>query len=444
MTKIVIIGAGSGFGSRLSVDIMSREALQDATIALCDIHPGRLRQVTDYVKRTAEKYDLPIRVISSPDRRDLLPGADFVITSVAVGGGAYWGEPYKSEIEIPPKYGINQSVADTVGVGGIFRFLRTGPVQHQFLLDMEDLCPDAYALNHTNPMAMLTWLHSVDSTVRNVGLCHSVQGTTQKLARIAGVPYEETTYLVAGINHQAWVLELNAGNEDLYPRIWKALEEDPEVYAGDTVRFEMMKQFGYFVTESTRHNSEYLPYFRQTPELMERFGLERREVGTTPRRVREWEADGVAGGEAPVGELDRSQEYTTGIIEAMLTNVPFRFNGNVMNTGLITNLPDGCCVEVPCMVDANGVNPCYVGALPAQLAALNMSSVAVEELAVQAVLEKDREAAFWACAVDPLTSAVLPLHKIREMFDELWAANRQHLRWFDPGFTGPLPEVCAP
>ncbi len=309
---------------------------------------------------------------------------------------------------------------------------------------MEDLCPDAYALNHTNPMAMLTWLHSVDSTVRNVGLCHSVQGTTQKLARIAGVPYEETTYLVAGINHQAWVLELNAGNEDLYPRIWKALEEDPEVYAGDTVRFEMMKQFGYFVTESTRHNSEYLPYFRQTPELMERFGLERREVGTTPRRVREWEADGVAGGEAPVGELDRSQEYTTGIIEAMLTNVPFCFNGNVMNTGLITNLPDGCCVEVPCMVDANGVNPCYVGALPAQLAALNMSSVAVEELAVQAVLEKDREAAFWACAVDPLTSAVLPLHKIREMFDELWAANRQHLRWFDPGFTGPLPEVCAP
>ena len=231
MTKIVIIGAGSGFGSRLSVDIMSREVLQDATIALCDIHPGRLRQVTDYVKRTAEKYNLPTEVISSPDRRDLLPGADFVITSMAVGGGAYWGEPYKSEIEIPLRYGINQSVADTVGVGGIFRFLRTGPVQHQFLLDMEDLCPDAYVLNHTNPMAMLTWLHSVDSTVRNVGLCHSVQGTTQKLARIAGVPYEETAYLVAGINHQAWVLELNAGQEDLYPRIWKALEDDPEVYA---------------------------------------------------------------------------------------------------------------------------------------------------------------------------------------------------------------------
>jgi alpha-galactosidase len=442
MTKIVIIGAGSGFGSRLSVDIMSREPLQDATIALCDIHPGRLAQVTGYVQRTAEKYNLPTRVVASVDRRELLPDADFVITSVAVGGGAYWGEPYKSEIEIPQKYGIYQTVADTVGVGGIFRFLRTGPVQHQFFRDMEELCPDAYVLNHTNPMAMLTWLHSIDSDIRNVGLCHSVQGTTQQLAAIAGVPWEEVSHFVAGINHQAWVLELNHGKESLYPEIWEAME-DPEVVAKDPVRFEMMRYFDYFVTESSRHNAEYLPYFMQTPELLERFDLTPREVPMTPRRVREWEADGM-GEEAPVGELRRSHEYTTGIIEAMLTNVPFRFNGNVMNTGLITNLPDGCCVEVPCMVDANGVNPCYVGALPAQLAALNQSNVAVQELAVQAVLERDREAAFWACAVDPLTSAVLPLHKIREMFDELWDAVSDHLLWFDPDFAGPLPEVCAP
>ena len=442
MTKIVIIGAGSGFGSRLSVDIMSREPLQDATIALCDIHPGRLAQVTGYVQRTAEKYKLPTRVVSSTDRQELLPGADFVITSVAVGGGAYWGEPYKSEIEIPQKYGIYQTVADTVGVGGIFRFLRTGPVQHQFFRDMEELCPNAYVLNHTNPMAMLTWLHSVDSDVRNVGLCHSVQGTTQQLAAIAGVPWEEVSHFVAGINHQAWVLELNHGKEGLYPKIWEAME-DPEVVARDPVRFEMMRYFDYFVTESSRHNAEYLPYFMQTPELLERFDLTPREVPKEPRRVREWQADGM-GGDAPVGELHRSQEYTTGIIEAMLTNVPFRFNGNVMNTGLITNLPDGCCVEVPCMVDANGVNPCYVGALPAQLVALNQSNVAVQELAVQAVLERDREAAFWACAVDPLTSAVLPLHKIHEMFDELWDAVSDHLLWFDPDFSGSLPEICAP
>ncbi len=441
MTKIVIIGAGSGFGSRLSVDIMSREPLQDAQIGLCDIHPGRLKQVTGYVQRTIDRYDLPTQVVASTDRTELLPGADFVITSVAVGGGAYWGEPYRSEIEIPRKYGVPQTVADTVGVGGIFRFLRTGPVQQQFFRDMEVLCPDAYVLNHTNPMAMLTWLHSVDSTVRNVGLCHSVQGTTQKLARIAGVDYDEVSHWVAGINHQAWVLELERGQEDLYPRI-RAAMEDPEVVAEDPVRFEMMRHFGYFVTESSRHNAEYLPYFMRTPELRARFDLPDREVSMAPRRVREWQSDGM--GEAPVGELHRSQEYTTGIMEAMLTNEPFRFNGNVMNTGLITNLPDGCCVEVPCMVDARGVHPCYVGALPAQLAALNRSNVNVHELAVQAVLEKDKEAAFHACAVDPLTASILPLDQIREMFEELWEAEEEHLRWFDPNHAGPLPEIAAP
>ncbi len=444
MTKIVIIGAGSGFGGRLSVDIMSREALQDAVIALCDIHPGRLKQVARYVKRTIERYDLPTKVVTSTDRRELLPGADFVITSVSVGGGAYWGQPYKAEIEIPRKYGIEQSVADTVGVGGVFRFLRTGPVQHQFFRDMEDLCPDAFVLNHTNPMAMLTWLHTVDSTVDNVGLCHSVQGTTQKLARIAGAPYEEVSHWVAGINHQAWVLDLRRKGEDLYPKLWEALE-DAETVAGDPVRFEMMKHFGYFVTESTRHNSEYLPYFRRTPELMARFDLEPRDVPDEANRVRAWMKDtGVEGNDGPVGELRRSHEYTTGIMEAMVTNKPFRFNGNVMNTGLIPNLPQGCCVEVPCMTDARGVHPCYVGSLPAQLAALNRSNVAVQELAVQAVLERDREAAFHACAVDPLTASILPLDEIRALFDELWEAEAPHLKWFDTDFSGPLPERCAP
>ena len=444
MIKIVIIGAGSGFGGRLSVDIMSREALRDAEIGLCDINPRRLKQVSDYVRRTAEHHKLPTQVTASVDRREVLPGADFVITSVAVGGAAYAGYPFKKEIEIPRKYGIEQSVADTVGVGGVFRFLRTGPVQQQFFRDMEDLCPDAYVLNHTNPMAMLTWLHSVDSTVRNVGLCHSVQGTTQKLARLAGVPYAEVSYLVAGINHQAWVLELMRGKEDLYPKIWEAMQ-DPEVFNGDPVRFEMLKHFGYFVTESTRHNSEYLPYFRRTPELMAYFGLEPRQVPDVSTRVREWMKDtGVEGDDGPVGELRRSHEFTTGIIEALVTNVPYSFNGNVMNTGLITNLPDGCCVEVPCLVDARGVHPCYVGALPPQLAALNRSNIAVQELAVRAVLDRDREAAFHACALDPLTAAVLPLHKIRALFDELWAAEEPLLKWFDPHHSGPLPEICAP
>ncbi len=444
MTKIVIIGAGSGFGGRLSVDIMSREALRDSEICLCDLHVGRLKQVTGYVQRTVDKYALPTKVMASTDRREVLPGADFVITSVAVGGGAYWGYPAKEEIEIPRKYGIEQSVADTVGVGGVFRFLRTGPVQQQFFRDMEELCPDAYVLNHTNPMAMLTWLHSVESTVRNVGLCHSVQGTTMQLARKVGVPYEEVSYWVAGINHQAWVLELRRGNEDLYPALYD-FADDPENVKGEEVRFELLKQFGYFVTESSRHNSEYVPYFRQTPELMARFGLSPREVPDTPRRVREWMKDtGVEDGDAPVGELRLSREFTTGIMEAMLTNVPYSFNGNVMNTGLITNLPGGCCVEVPCLVDARGVHPCYVGDLPPQLAALNRSNVAVQELAVRAVLDRDREAAFHACALDPLTAAKLPLHKIRAMFDELWEVEAPLLKWFDPNHSGPLPEIYAP
>lgn len=444
MTKIVIIGAGSGFGGRLSVDIMSREALRDAEICLCDINPGRLKLVTDYVQRTVDKFNLPTKVVSATDRTEVLPGADFVITSVAVGGGAYWGYPAKEEIDIPRKYGIEQSVADTVGVGGVFRFLRTGPVQQQFLWDMEELCPDAYVLNHTNPMAMLTWLHSVDSSVRNVGLCHSVQGTTMQLAAMAGVPYEEVSYSVAGINHQAWVLELMRGKEDLYPSI-REFATNPENVKGEEVRFEMMKQFGYFVTESTRHNSEYLPYFRRTPELMAYFGLDKREVPDVSNRVREWMKDtGVDDGEAPVGELRLSREFTTGIMEAILTNVPYSFNGNVMNTGLITNLPEDCCVEVPCLVDARGVHPCYVGDLPPQLAALNRSNVAVQELAVTAVLDRDREAAFHACALDPLTAAVLPLHEIRAMFDELWAVEEPLLKWFDPNHSGPLPELCAP
>ncbi len=444
MTKIVIIGAGSGFGGRLSVDIMSRETLRDATICLCDIHPGRLKKVTGYVQRTVDKYQLPTSVQATTDRKEALRDADFVITSVSVGGGAYYGHPYKAEIEIPKKYGISQSVADTVGVGGVFRFLRTGPVQHQFFRDMEELCPDAWVLNHTNPMAMLSWLHLVDSSMKYVGLCHSVQGTTEKLARIIDVPYEDVSYWVAGINHQAWVLEFMRGHEDLYPRIREVLE-DPEVVQGDTVRFEMMRHFGYFVTESTRHNSEYLPYFRRTPDLMSQFGLETRGVSDTPHRVRAWMADtGVDEGDAPVGELRLSREFTTGIMEAVLTNEPFSFNGNVLNTGLISNLPQGCCVEVPCLVDGRGVHPCYVGDLPPQLAALNRSNVAVIELAVKAVLDKDRDAAFHACAVDPLTAAVLPLDKIRDMFDELWAAEEGLLKWFDPAHTGSLPEICAP
>jgi alpha-galactosidase len=439
--RIVIIGAGSGFGSRLSVDICSRETLRDATICLCDIHPGRLEQVTRFVERAIEAHNLPTTVESSTDRTELLPGADFVITSVSVGGPAYAGYPYKPEMLIPQKYGVDQAVGDTVGPGAVFRFLRTGPVHLQFFRDIERLCPEAYVLNHTNPMCMLTWLHSVATSVRNVGLCHGVQETAFSLAKYLDVPVEEMTYRVAGINHLAWFLDLRRGSEDLYPRLRQAMD-DPEVYKQDTVRFEILRHFGYFPTETTVHDSEYMPYFRRTPEMMEQYGLAPKSVADEPWE-REWMK--YMKDDSPVGELQPSHEYTTGIMEAMLTNAAFRFNGNVMNHGgLITNLPANCCVEVPCMVDAYGVNPCRIGDLPPHLAALDRSNVAVQELAVRAVLDRDREAAFHACALDPLTAAILPLDKIRLMFEEMWEAEKELLLWFDPNHTGPLPETCAP
>jgi len=433
MAKIVIIGAGSGFGSRLSIDILARESLKESTIALCDTHPERLEQVRDYVLRAIDGHNLPGKVIASTKREELLPGADCVVTAVSIGGAAYWGEPYKSEVEIPLKYGIHQTVADTIGVGGIFRFLRTADEHLNFAKDMERLCPDALMLNYTNPMCMLTWLHSVGSSIQNVGLCHSVQGTTKKLAQGVGVAYEDVSYLVAGINHQAWILKLRHGNEDLYPKLRQVIETH-EDFANDRVRVEMMRQFGYFVTESTRHNAEYLPYFQRTKELRQYYGVPDREpVSMENTRKRTWMKDsGVEdNGEAEIPSLTASHEYASLIIESKLSGTPFAFNGNVMNHGSITNLPAKCCVEVPCLADREGVHPTFVGDLPPQLAALNMTNVAVQELAVQAVLERDKEAAFHACALDPLTAAMVSLPKIREMFEELWTAEGDRLSYFD-------------
>lgn len=433
MAKIVIIGAGSGFGSRLSIDILARETLKHSTIALCDTHSERLAQVQDYVQRAIDGHNLPGKVITSTNREELLPDADCVVTAVSIGGAAYWGEPYKSEVEIPLKYGIHQTVADTIGVGGIFRFLRTADTHLNFAKDMERLCPDALMLNYTNPMCMLTWLHSVGSSIQNVGLCHSVQGTTKKLAQSIGVPYEDISYLVAGINHQAWVLKLQQGNEDLYPKLRDAIDTH-ETFATDRVRVEMMRQFGYFVTESTRHNAEYLPYFMRTNELRRHYGVPDREpVSMENTRKRDWMKDtGIEDdGNAAIPPLSTSHEYASLIIEAKLTGTPFAFNGNVMNHGSITNLPTKCCIEVPCLADRQGIHPTFVGDLPPQLAALNMTNIAVQELAVQAVLERDKEAAFHACALDPLTAATVSLPKIREMFEELWAAEADRLAYFD-------------
>lgn len=425
MTKIAIIGAGSGFGGKLSRDILSLPELRDAEIALVDIDAEKLDLVSRYVRRIIEGHNLPARLSATTERREALRGADFVVTSISVGGPAYAGFPASVEVEIPRRYGVEQSVADTIGVGGIFRFLRTAPVQLAICHDMEELCPDALLLNYTNPMAMLTWLHSEGSGIANVGLCHSVQNTVREMSGYIGVPKEEVDYLCAGINHQAWYLRLRRSGQDLYPLLREKLN-DPETVKKDSVRFEMFKHFGWFVTESTRHCSEYHPYFRRTKELRDSFGLEERKVADVPARRREWMEDPD---NVPLPELTLSGEYAAEIIRAVVTDRPYRFNGNVINTALIDNLPEGCCVEVPCLVDRQGVQPTHVGSLPPQLAHLNLSNIAPQELAVRAALDRDRDAAFHACAMDPLTRAVCSLDQIRAMFDELWEAERDLLAW---------------
>jgi alpha-galactosidase len=425
MAKIVLIGAGSGFGGKLSRDILSLTALQDAHICLCDIDGERLAGVEAYVRAIIEGHGLKAKLTASMDRNALLPGADFVVTSVSVGGAAYSGHPVTAEVNIPRKYGISQSVADTIGVGGIFRFLRTGPEQLAICQDMERHCPEALLLNYTNPMCMLTWLHSKASGIQNVGLCHSVQHTAHEIESYTGLERDSMRYLCAGINHQAWYLKLTVNGEEVYPKLRAALE-NPEIVAKDNIRFEMFRHFGWFVTESSRHCSEYHPYFRRSQDLREHYKLADWVPSDTPAPPRTWMKEGE---ELPA--LTPSEEYAAKIMDAVVTDSPYRFNGNVMNDGaLITNLPAESCVEVPCLVDGQGVQPTHVGPLPVQLAHLNLSNIAPQELAVRAVLDRDREAAFHACLLDPLTKSVVSLDDTRKMFDELWDAEGDLLAHF--------------
>ncbi len=432
--KIVIIGAASGFGSRLSIDILSVPALQDCHIALCDIHGERLEKVQQYVQRAIDQHKLPATCSASTNHTVLLPGADVVVTAVSIGGPSYWGEPFYSEINIPRKYGVDQYIGDTLGIGGVFRFLRTATEHLQFCKDMEKHCPGALMLNYTNPMAMLTWLHSVETSIQNVGLCHSVQGTTKMLAEACGAPYDEVSYHVAGINHQAWLLKFRHNGSDLYPKLREVADTATEL-ADDRVRVEIMKQFGYFVTESSKHMSEYVPYFRRNDALLEEFKLLPKRIVpmeyTDSRRV--WAKDsGVEQDEnAQNIELIRSHEYASSIIEGLHTGEPKLFNGNVMNRGSITNLPENSCVEVPCVVDKEGLHICHVGALPTQCAALNRTNINVQELAVEAFRTRSKETAFHAVAVDPLTASILTLDQIREMFNELWEAEKDHLAFMN-------------
>jgi alpha-galactosidase len=438
MPKITFIGAGSlVFTRNLCNDILLAPALQDSTISLMDIEPERLEQSRQIVQAITDKGKLPARIEATTDRAEAIQDADYIITTFQQGGL----EAYESDIEIPRKYGVEQCVGDTLGPGGVFRALRTIPVLIDLCEEMDKLAPDALLLNYVNPMAANCWAVDAATGRPHVGLCHSVQGTSEMLARWIKVPYDEVSFLCAGINHQAFFLEFRNGKTDLYPLIREAIQR-PEVYGEEPVRIELMKHFGYFVTESSGHASEYVPYFRKSAkmvnsELVPKFTGESNywlDFGRTggylrhcQHRLNEFQQEH----EAILAEDPRSErthEYGSYIIEAIETDHPIRINGNVPNTGLIENLPEGCCVEVPCLVDSNGIQPTKVGKLPPQLGALNRTNVNVQELILEAALTGNTEAIYHAVMLDPLSGAVCTLPQIRSMVDELLEAQKSWIR----------------
>ena len=436
MTKIAFIGAGSfGFTRGLVKDVLTFPLLQDATIALMDIDPQRLEYIKRAVERIVAEGHYPARVEATLDRAEALQGANAVICTILSGGVNVW----RHDIEIPKRYGVDTNVGDTRGPSGIFRALRTIPVMLSVCRDMELYCPDAILLNYTNPMAMLCRAMQRETSIRVSGLCHSVQGTAEMLAHWIGAPMEEITYVSAGINHQSWYVKYEWNGQDAYPLIRQAVQR-PEVYNAEIVRNEMFLHLGYYVTESSGHNSEYNWWFRKRPDLIEKYCTH--GTGWNPgvyayildeyfRREDDWKVMIQQWLDDPKPlDLARGHEYAAYIINAYLGGDPFKFNGNVPNTQLITNLPEGACVEVPVYADKRGFNPIHVGALPPQCAALNNVSVAVEEMAVEGCLAGDPTMVFHAIAYDPLTAAVLSLAEIRRMVNDMFAQNRDYLPTF--------------
>jgi alpha-galactosidase len=423
MTRIAFIGAGSvEFTRNLLGDIYSFPELADAEIVLHDIDEERLATAEAMARWTSGALGAAGRISTTTDRRRALDGADFAVNTIQVGGHA----ATLLDFEIPKKYGLRQTIADTSGVGAVFRALRTIPVMLGIADDMAELCPDAWMLNYTNPMAMNCWAWYDGSLHQNVvGLCHSIQNTSRQVAEYVGVPPEEITFHGAGVNHMSWVLRVEHEGRSLYPALDAAIAADPEGI-GRHVRVQVYKRFGYFPTESSEHFAEYVPWFLRDDEEIERLRI---PVGEYVRRSEEnlelyaEEKRMLAAGEP--FEIERSGEYAALIIHSMVTGVPRTVYGNVRNTGLITNLPQDACVEVPCLVDRAGLQPTHVGALPPQCAALDRTFLNVVELTVCAALEGDRDRVLQAVTVDPNAAAVLSLAQMEAMVDELLAAERE-------------------
>ena len=437
MPKITFIGAGSfGFTRKLVRDVLTFPLLEGSTISLMDIDAERLEWSRRAIQRIVDEGGYPAQVETTMDREQALSGADYVMVTILSGGLDIW----RHDIEIPKKYGVDTNVGDTRGPSGIFRALRTIPVMLDIARDMERLCPDAVMLNYTNPMVMLCRAMQRETDITLTGLCHSVQGTAEMLAGWIGAPIGEITYTCAGINHMAWYLDYRWNGEDAYPLIRKAITERPDVYNEEQVRNEMYLALDRYVTESSGHNSEYNWWFRKRPDLIETYCTD--GTGWNPgeyayivkryaeraeswqQQIEEWVTDA-----APL-DLERGHEYAAYIVNALEGGEPFEFNGNVANTGLITNLPQDACVEVPVWASRKGLSPVAVGALPPQCAILTNVSAQIEEMTVEGCLTGDRRLIYQAIANDPLTAAVLSLAEIQTMVDEMFEFNADYLPTF--------------
>ena len=430
MPKITIIGAGSAeFSTEIVRDVLATPALESGTFALVDVHAGRLGLSHQAAGKLIEESGRNWKLEASLDRRDVLPGTDYVVNTIEVAGR----ENVRYDYDIPLKYGVDQCIGDTIGPGGLFKALRTLPDWLDILADIEKLAPDSLVMNFTNPMSLTVLTGVRASNLPIVGLCHSIQHTSHTMAEYLEIPYEEIDWRAAGINHQAWFVQLERDGEDLYPLL-REKSTVPEIYDQDPVRFEMMRHLGAFCTEGSGHDSEYVPYFRKRPDLVEKYDRSG-YVGESGFYANNWPTwleesaqglrDYLAGKEEY--DMERGEEFASIIIEAIETGVPAVVHGNVPNSGLVDNLPQDGVVEVACLVDRKGVQPTHFGRLPTHLAALNAQHMAFHDLVATAVLKQDREAAVHALMMDPLTAAVCSLEEIRMMFDEMAEAQRDYL-----------------
>ncbi len=432
--KIVMLGAGSSvFAKNVLGDTLLSENMDNYEIALLDIDATRLEESYVVIKALRDKYKPNVKVTKylATDAKTAFTGANYVINAIQVGGY----EPCTvTDFEVPKKYGLRQTIADTLGIGGIFRGLRTIHVLEKYARIMEEVCPNAYFLNYTNPMSILTMFMSKHTKVKTVGLCHSCQVVVSAINKdLKLADFENATFNLAGIYHMCWLLELKDKNgKDLYPLFKKTFNEVKPNW--DLVRLEMMNRFGYYNTESSEHTSEYHPYFikKDHPELIERYNIPLDEY---PRRcidqIKKWKEQKEKMLNPENVEHTRSREYCSHIIEAIETGVPYKIHANVLNNGLITNLPSTACVEVPIMVDENGFNPCFVGELPIALASLNMQHIAVHELTVKGAVERKKEYVYQAAYLDPHTRDQLTLDEIKSLCDDLFEAHKDWLPTYE-------------